>query len=465
MSAGSCRSAVRPSAVTRSRPLSTVSSVQLPIRPPIPRASALLTKATKYRRSPSAPSIAGAIRAAAAVALAWGTNWSARSSASSSRDRNGATSQGDSASCNASSSSSIVARRSSSGTASAAKAPTSITPSCTVSWSRSTTSRVVAAESAAVGRAGEDVGGRVAVLGDAGDEAGELRERAVELVARVAEVERRLAQGGSGLGRLAVLDELQPVEHAEVSVAGGVAGLERGDTDPDDGDGGEPADGDQPDPHPLAEVPPAALDAEHGDDAERCGAEQRGREEERVPLQSQHDLDDDASDRRAGDRLVGPGRPDPGRAEQRGDTREQDDQRAGQRAGCRDAGAGDERPPRRRRAGPRDERRGQRGEHRVDDRVAGRLGTGQRGDDAGQDGDRDDDPFLVVRDRVAPDARHQPASITRPAPSPTAPARLSPKSPRNLAWGRAGAPQNGGARAAPAEMTADGCAGRKRERG
>ena len=85
----------RPNDSTVSSPSSTTSSAQLPKNPAVPRASDGVVNTTRYRRSPSAPSSAGARRAASIEVWRRGRFSAMSSSRLSSCRCSGATSHGD----------------------------------------------------------------------------------------------------------------------------------------------------------------------------------------------------------------------------------------------------------------------------------------------------------------------------------------------------------------------------------
>jgi hypothetical protein len=253
---------------------------------------------------------------------------------------------------------------------------------------------------------GEDVDADVAVLGEPGDEPGHLGERAVEVALGVGEIVGCLPEGVARFVHLAVLDELETVEQAKVAVTGSRAGLHGGGGHPGGGDGGEYADTDGAPHDPLADVLASADVARDGDDAHRCGGEQRGEEEELVPLEAQRDLDDERGDAGADDDVVGAVPADPGAAGEGGGGEDDPQQRAGQRPDDRDAGAGHQRPPGRRGAEPGDECGECRDEDRIDHRCAGGRSVGQGGGDRRDGGDDGDGSRVVVGDRVPPRASH-----------------------------------------------------------
>ena len=125
------------------------------------------------------------------------------------------------------------------------------------------------------GGVGEHVGAGVAVLGDAGHEAGHLGERAVQCALGFGEIGGRLLQGCLGVGDVAVLQEFEPVEHAEVAVAGGVAGVAAGDPEPDDRNDRKCADCDRAPHDALAHVLAPTHVARDGDHAHGDGRDDR----------------------------------------------------------------------------------------------------------------------------------------------------------------------------------------------
>ena len=138
------RSAVRPKSVTEMCPASIVTSAQLPMEPPRPRASAGVVKAMKYTRLPFAPNIAGA-RCTARVARAFSACCSSIWLLSvANRVRIGLTNHGLSTESTVECRSASDAFSWASGSCSAVIASMSITPSTTRSCSKSMSPRTSA---------------------------------------------------------------------------------------------------------------------------------------------------------------------------------------------------------------------------------------------------------------------------------------------------------------------------------
>ena len=235
-----------------------------------------------------------------------------------------------------------------------------------------------------LGGAGEHVDSDVAVLGDARDEAGQLRQRAVERALGVGEILGGLREDVTGLGDLAILEIVEAIEQPEVAVAGGGARLRSRSTEPGDGNGGQQPDADGG-PHDSSTHVLASADvAGDTDEARGSSRDDRREQEELVPFEAQRDLHDDPGDHRSGDGLVGLIPADPRTHGEGNGGRDDPDVRARERADQSDAGAGHERPPRCGCAEPRHEC-GEAGDE--DDVGGGRAGGGRVGQ--GRDDRRD----------------------------------------------------------------------------